>query len=80
MSGKDEGSKYWREHKDDKPQPVRPGTMSAFVRRLASRLGVDPYELAERFGDDTVRRTQYPVIERPSDDGRITYSHPVVRE
>lgn len=49
--------------------------MSAFVMRLARRLGRDPDELASRMPPDTLRRTKYPVIERVNDDGSRTFEH-----
>ena len=53
---------------------------SGFVRRLAMRLGKDPVKLAESFDPDTVRRTKYPVIEVPQDDGSVLYKRPVVKQ
>lgn len=62
---------------DDGSQTGRSGrrVMSALVQRLAARLGSDPDELAKRYGEDTVRRTKFPVVEEPQDDGKILYKH-----
>lgn len=49
--------------------------MSAQILRLASRLDVDPDELAKKIDPDTLRRTKYPVIETVDDEGKRSFRH-----
>lgn len=59
----------------DASRTVRRGTrkMSAYVLRLAKRLGADPDELAKSYPEDTLRRTKYPMVEDPQPDGSILF-------
>lgn len=60
-------------------QGRRPATkqraMSGQVQRLASRLHVDPDELAKKIPPDTLRRTKYAVIEQVQEDGSRIFRH-----
>jgi hypothetical protein len=47
--------------------------MSGFVVWLAKRLGIDPYELAERFPPDTLRRLKYPFASEQLPDGSTRF-------
>lgn len=47
--------------------------LSSVVLRLASRLGIEPEELADRIPADTLRRLKYPVIETVEEDGSRSY-------
>ena len=49
--------------------------MSAQVQRLARRLGSDPDKLAQKIPADTLRRTQYPVLETVNEDGTRSFKH-----
>lgn len=49
--------------------------MSAQVQRLARRLGTSPDEIAAKIPPDTLRRTQYPVIETVNEDGTRSFKH-----
>lgn len=49
--------------------------MAPQILRLASRLRVDPDELAARLPDDTVRRLKYPVLEVENEDGSRSFKH-----
>lgn len=53
--------------KQPKPPKRR---MAAAIQRLALRLGKDPDEIAAKLPEDTIRRLQYPVVERVAPDGK----------
>ena len=57
---------------------VRNAPASSQLVRLAARLDVSVNELLLSIPKDTVRRSHYPVIARPQEDGSIVYEHPVV--
>lgn len=51
--------------------------MSAIIQRIAGVLGVDAEDLAEDVSSDTIRRTKYPVRQRPDrDNGGTLFEHP----
>lgn len=56
---------------------VKREPMSAYVQRLAARLGFDPEVLAEKISDDTMRRTKYPMLEHVLPDGTRQFTHDV---
>ena len=45
------------------------------VANLAARLGVSADELAKKIPADTLRRTQYPVLEQVGEDGSRVFLH-----
>lgn len=56
-----------------KPVPASP-----LLARLAAKLGVTVETLSAQIPSDTIRRTRYPVIERPQADGSVIYERPIV--
>lgn len=50
---------------------------SATLVRLASRLEIQPHELALRLSEEVVRRTKYHCVEVVNDDGTVTYTAPL---
>ncbi len=67
-------------HLSDRAKPpataLRAGRpLSALVQRLARRLGRDADALAGEIPPDTLRRTQYPVLEKLNPDGTRTFTH-----
>lgn len=55
------------------PRPTR--QMSGTILRLAAALGKKPDEVAAKLTPDTIRRTQYPVIEIQNPDGTKSFKH-----
>ena len=60
------------EKKVERPAPRQ---MSPQLMRLASRLEVDPDELATKIPADTIRRTKYPALEEILPDGSRLFKH-----
>lgn len=59
--------------------PPKGRRMSALAMRLASRLGKSPDELVKEWPDDTLRRTKYPAVEEPQEDGSVKYKENPIR-
>lgn len=59
--------------------PPKGRRMSALAMRLASRLGKSPDELVKEWPDDTLRRTKYPAVEQPQEDGSVLYKENPIR-
>ena len=64
---------------DTPTAPKEKRLMSAAVMRLAARLGVPASNLAERYPEDTLRRSKYPMIEEVQKDGSIVYKERIVK-
>jgi hypothetical protein len=62
-----------------RPAEQKGRRISALALRLAARLRVDPDELAASWPEDTLRRTKYPVVEEPQEDGSVLYKQNPMR-
>lgn len=75
LSGKERPSEITRPEHGATASRTERRAMSAQVQRLARRLGSDPDKLAESIPADTLRRTQYPVLETVNEDGTRSFKH-----
>jgi hypothetical protein len=62
-----------------RPSEPKRRRMSALAMRLANRLGMSPDELVKEWPDDTLRRTKYPAVEEPQEDGSVLYKENPIR-